>query len=321
VDRRRILVTGGAGFIGFALVKSLADSDIVVFDNFERSHSTNRSQLSKMGNVTTIHGDIRDAEALNSAAVGCDMVVHCAAVAGVETVSRRAYETLIVNGLGSLNVLQAARTNGVGRVVVLSTSEVYGTRALNAKESDPTSIAPAGEPRWTYAASKLFEEHAALALHREGRTRSLVVRPFNVYGPGQVGDGAIRNFITAALQNVDLVIRGTPNSIRSWCYIEDFIRGLLGLMNNDASFGQIVNLGDPLTSLSVAELASLVLKNVPGSRSRVVMNESPTVDIMMRTPNIDLLRQLVPDVAGTSLEDGITKTRDWLHENLHDSAI
>ena len=321
MDRRRILVTGGAGFIGFALVKSLADSDIVVFDNFERSHPTNQSQLAKMGNVTTIHGDIRDPEALNAAAIGCDMVVHCAAVAGVQTVTRRAYETLVVNGLGSLNVLQAAHMNAVERVVVLSTSEVYGTCALNAKESDPTSIAPAGEPRWTYAASKLFEEHAALALHREGRTRSLVIRPFNVYGPGQVGDGAIRNFITAALKDADLIIRGTPDSIRSWCYIDDFVQGLLGLMNNDASFGRIVNLGDPSTSLSVVELASLVLKNVPESRSRVVVNESPTIDIMTRTPNIDLLRRLVPKSAGTSLEDGIKKTRDWLHESLHDSAI
>ena len=321
MDRRRILVTGGAGFIGLALVRSFKDTDVVVFDNFARSHPESRAQLDRLDYVTTIFGDILDPVALTSAASGCDTIVHCAAVAGVQAVSRRAYETLMVNGLGSLNVLQAARVNEVQRVVMLSTSEVYGANALDAKESDPTSIAPAGEPRWTYAASKLFEEHAALALHREGKIRCLVVRPFNVYGPGQVGDGAIRNFITAALNDADLVIRGSSDAVRSWCYIEDFTQTLLGLMNNAESFGRIVNLGDPLTSLTVAQLANVVLRNVPGTRSQVVTAELPAIDIMTRTPNVDLLRQLVPFTASTSLEDGIRKTRDWLSESLHDPTI
>jgi nucleoside-diphosphate-sugar epimerase len=321
VTRKRVLVTGGAGFIGFSLVKALSDTEIVVFDNFARSHPKVRIALSAMGPVSVVSGDILDEKAVHAAALGCNTVIHCAAVAGVQTVSLNAFDTLAINGVGSLNVLRAARRNSVAQVVMLSTSEVYGPFALAARESNPTVVLPAGEPRWTYAASKLFEEHAALALHRADGMKCMVVRPFNIYGPGQVGDGAILNFVMAALQDHDLIVRSSPDAIRSWCYIDDFVQAFISLLDGGLGWGRIINIGDPNTAISVLELAQLVLRNVPNSRSRIVINESPEIDIVARTPDVTLLNSIVPYSKTMSLEDGIRRTRDWLSGNLHDSSL
>lgn len=321
MTKRQLLVTGGAGFIGFSLVNALSEAEIVVFDNFARSHPKVQLALSKMSHVTVVSGDILDREAIQVAAKGCDTIIHCAAVAGVQTVSLNSFDTLAVNGVGSLNVLHAARDNSVAQVVVLSTSEVYGPMALEAHESNPTVILPAGEPRWTYAASKLFEEHAALALHRPDGTKCMVVRPFNVYGPGQVGDGAVRNFILAALQDNDLVVRSSPFAVRSWCYIDDFVHALICLINGGLGWGRIVNIGDPSTAVSVLELARLVLKNVPNSRSKIVVNEIPQVDIVERTPDVTLLNSLISNFVTVPLETGIRQTVDWLSGSLRDSSL
>ncbi len=321
MTKRRVLITGGAGFIGFSLVKALSDTEVVVFDNFARSHPKVRLALSAMNHVSVVSGDILDERAVNDAVLGCTEILHCAAVAGVQTVSLNSFDTIMINGVGSMNVLRAARNNSIPRVVMLSTSEVYGPFALSARESNPTVILPAGEPRWTYAASKLFEEHAALALHRPDGTNCMVVRPFNIYGPGQVGDGAIRNFIMAALQDQDLIVRSSPDAVRSWCYIDDFVRALTGLLDGGLGWGKIINIGDPNTAISVLELAQLVLNNVPKSRSRILISENPAIDIVARTPDVTLLNSFVAYSGTMSLENGIVRTRDWLIGNLHDSSL
>ena len=142
-------------------------------------------------------------------------VVHCAAIAGIDTVSTKPVTTMRVNMIGSANVLAAAHlAGGCERVVCFSTSEIFGRRAFRVTESDEANIGAVGEPRWTYAVSKLAEEHLALAYYIEHQLPVTVVRPFNVYGPGQVGEGAMRIFIERALAGQPIVVHGDGSQIR-----------------------------------------------------------------------------------------------------------
>ena len=145
--------------------------------------------------------DVMDADAMRELAQGVTHIVHCAAIAGVDTVQESPVRTMRVNMIGTYNVLEAALAtkDTLERLVEFSTSEVFGTHAINARERNVTTIGSVGEARWTYAVSKLAGEHMAHAYYRELGLPCVTVRPFNVYGPGQVGGGAIRAFTEAAL--------------------------------------------------------------------------------------------------------------------------
>ena len=136
--------------------------------------------------------------------------------------------TMRVNMIGSANVLEAAAMlDSCERVVCFSTSEVFGQHAFRSSEADSTVMGQVGEARWTYAVSKLAEEHLAIAYHAELGLPVTVVRPFNVYGPGQVGEGAMRIFIERAVENLPIEIHGDGTQIRAWCYVDDMVRGVL----------------------------------------------------------------------------------------------
>ena len=145
-------------------------------------------------------------------------MVHFSAIAGIYIVTKSPVTTMRVNMTGSANVLEAANNLGsCERVVCFSTSEVFGQRAFRVSETDNAVMGALGEPRWTYAVSKLAEEHLAIAYHSEFGLPTTVVRPFNVYGPGQVGEGAMRIFIERALRHDPIHIHGDGSQIRAWC--------------------------------------------------------------------------------------------------------
>ena len=199
LSRKRVCITGGAGFIGSYLVQRLIDdNDVVVYDNLHR----NAIQFADVDGHPHLHfikGDVLDYEATRKAVDGCHIVIHCAAIAGVYSVDRNAVTTMEVNMLGTHQVVKAALDVGVERFVEFSTSEVYGPFIHKGKEDDVTTIGPIGESRWVYAASKLASEHLSYAHYKEDGLPLAIVRPFNVYGPRQVGDGAIRGMILQAL--------------------------------------------------------------------------------------------------------------------------
>ena len=150
-----------------------------------------------------------DAETVKELAQGATHFVHCAAIAGVDTVLESPVRTMRVNMIGTYNVLEAAvaTLDTLERFVDFSTSEVFGTHAYNVNEGHVTTIGSVGEARWTYAVSKLAGEHMAHAYHDELGLPTVTVHPFNVFGPGQIGGGAIRAFIEAALAGEDLIVR------------------------------------------------------------------------------------------------------------------
>ena len=199
---KRILITGGAGFIATTLARELVDdNEIVAVDNLHRDALAG-TPLANHPNFTLHQCDVLDGEQLKELAAGATHFVHCAAIAGVETVLESPVRTMRVNVIGTYNALEAALAtiDTLERFVDFSTSEVFGTHAYNVSEGQVSTIGSVGEARWTYAVSKLAGEHMAHAYHDELKLPTVTVHPFNVFGPGQIGGGAIRAFIEAALE-------------------------------------------------------------------------------------------------------------------------
>ena len=229
LTNKRICISGGAGFIGSHLVSRLVEqNEIVAYDNLHRN-ALQFAQVDGHKNLRFIKGDVLDYEATRKAVDGCTIVIHCAAIAGVYTVDRSAVRTMEVNMLGTHQVVKAALDVGVERFVEFSTSEVYGPFIHKGREDGLTQIGPIGESRWVYAASKLASEHLSYAHYREDNLPLVIVRPFNVYGPRQVGDGAIRGITLQALRDLPITLYNDGTQIRSWCFV-DTQEGLVVLL-------------------------------------------------------------------------------------------
>jgi UDP-glucose 4-epimerase len=306
-----IFITGGAGFIGSTLAGSLlARSNVVVFDNFARDALSGTDYVDSP-NLRILRGDVLDARSIIEAMRGATRVVHCAGITGIDTVVKRPVDTIRVNAIGSANVLQsAAELGNIRRVTCFSTSEVFGQLAFRSEETSPTVLGAAGEARWTYAVSKLAEEHLAYAYFKQYQLPTVSVRPFNVYGPGQVGEGAMRTFIMRALDGEDLIIHGEGAQIRAWCYIDDMVEGILRTLVLDTAVGESFNIGNQRAVVSVYGLASTIVR-VLESSSEIRFVPRPSADIDLRIPSIDKARDVLGFEAQVDLEDGIRRTAKY----------
>ncbi len=201
IQGKRILLTGGAGFIGTALARRLLEhNDIVVLDN-EHRNALKDSDIARHPRLDFQRGDVLDPPAVRKAIKGCQIVVHLAAIAGVDTVMRMPVTCMKVAMIGTYNVLEAAiEEKHIERFIDFSTSEVFGSYAYKVREGDVTTLGAVGEARWTYAVSKLATEHLAHNYHKQYGLPALSIRPFNIYGPGQVGEGAVHHFIVRSLR-------------------------------------------------------------------------------------------------------------------------
>jgi UDP-glucose 4-epimerase len=314
LKNKHIFITGGAGFIGSTLAGLLLeDNKVTVFDTFQRDSLSGRP-FAKHPNLRTIRGDILDAPAVREAMAGATHVVHCAAIAGIDTVTKSPCTTLRVNMIGSANVLEAAQAvGGLERVVCFSTSEIFGARAFRVDEASPAIVGAVGEPRWTYAVGKLAEEHLAIAYHAEFGLPTTVVRPFNVYGPGQVGEGAIRNFMIAALSGAPITIHGDGAQIRAWCYVDDMIDCVLRALERPEAVGETFNVGHPASASSIYALAEAIVR-VTGSKSQITRVERAGADVELRVPDVAKARKLLGFEAQVGLEEGIRRTANWFAE-------
>ena len=182
-----------------------------------------------------------------------------------------------VNLIGTYNVLEAALAakDTVERFIDFSTSEVFGTYAFKVDEQHVTTQGSVGEARWTYAVSKLAGEHMAHAYHAELGLPTVSVRPFNVYGPGQIGGGAIRAFIEAALAGHDLAIHGDGSQIRAWCYVDDMVDGALLALEHPSAVGESFNIGNARSAVTIYDLAHRI-KRLTGARARSCSSRSTT---------------------------------------------
>lgn len=312
IDGCRVFVTGGAGFIGSRLVEVLGPSnDVTIYDSLDRSSLHART----LGpSVEVISGDILDRDALGAAMAGHDVVVHCAAVAGIASVVGSPVRTLRVNTVGSFNVLEAAAAlDDVIRVVCFSTSEVFGPNADLVGEDDPAVIGPPREPRWSYAASKVVEEHLAMGYHREIGLPTVVVRPFNVYGPGQTGEGAINSMARRALAGESVTITGDGSQIRAWTYVDDMVDGVLAALASPAAVGESFNIGNATQSVTISELARTII-DIVGSESTIEHVEALSADVHVRVPDTSRATELLGFTAQVPLHEGLERTVRWLRE-------
>ena len=310
ISGKTVFITGGAGFIGSTLAGRLvAENRVVLFDNLSRN-ALRDQPFRDHPNLRLIEGDILDPAALATAMSGADVVVHCAAIAGIDTVIREPVTTMRVNLVGSANVLEAAaRLDHLDRIVCFSTSEVFGQHSFRSAESDATVMGAVGEARWTYAVSKLAEEHLAVAYFQQMQLPTTVVRPFNVYGPGQVGEGALRTFIIKALRDEPIEIHGDGTQIRAWCYIDDMIDGLLLAIENPRAIGESFNIGNQRAIVTIYGLANTVVR-VLGSRSTIGFTRKDYVDVELRVPSVGKAAEILGFEARIDLEEGIRRSAD-----------
>ena len=318
---KRILITGGAGFIGTTLARRLVDAnEIVAVDNLHRDALTG-TDLAEHPNLAFHQGDILDADLMEQLADGVTHIVHCAAIAGVDTVRESPVRTMRVNLIGTYNVLEAAVSNlpTLERLVDFSTSEVFGTHAFNVQEGQVSTIGSVGEARWTYAVSKLAGEHMAHAYHDELGLPTVTVHPFNVYGPGQIGGGAIRAFIEAALAERDLTIHGDGSQIRAWTYVTDMVAGVLLCLEHPNAVGQAFNIGNPRSAVTIFDLAQRIkrLSDAPGE---IVFQPLHYADVELRIPNVGKARAELGWEPVVELDDGLEKTIAWYREKTLASA-
>ena len=312
VRGKRIVITGGAVFIGTTLARLLVDAnEVVALDNLHRD-ALSGTDLADHRNFELHQVDVLDAEAVRELAAGATHVVHCAGIAGVDTVLESPVRTMRVNLIGTYNVLEAtlATRETVERFVEFSTSEVFGTHAVNAREGSVTTIGSVGEARWTYAVSKLAGEHMAHAYHDELALPTVTLRPFNVYGPGQIGGGAIRAFIEAALAGRDLTIHGDGSQIRAWCYVDDMVRAVLLCLERPEAVGQSFNVGNPRSAVTIYDLARRV-KRLTGCPGEIVFQPLHYADVEIRIPNVEKAREALGFEAEVELDEGLERTIAW----------
>jgi UDP-glucose 4-epimerase len=173
-----------------------------------------------------------------------------------------------------------------------------------------TTIGSVGEARWTYAVSKLAGEHMAHAYHDELGIPTVTVRPFNVYGPGQIGGGAIRAFIEAALRGDNLTVRGDGSQIRAWCYVSDMVEAVRLCLEHPNAVGQSYNVGNPRSAVTIFDLAQRV-KRITGCPGDVVFAPLDYVDVELRIPNVEKARDDIGFAAKVELDEGLERTIAW----------
>lgn len=316
LKNKTIFITGGAGFIATATIKRLiADNRIIVWDNFSRN-SLKYSGLEGHPNLTVIKGDVLDLDGLKAAIpLDTDFVIHTAAIAGIATVTKNPVLTWEVNVLGTVNVLKALQAlkliERLERFVGFSTSEVFGNAALRVEESMPLSVQPIGEMRWIYAVSKLASEYLIYSYYKNFGLKACVLRPFNVFGAGQVGEGAIQIFIKKALRNEPLTIYGDGSQIRSWCYVDDMVQGLLLSMIKEAAIGQVFNIGNPKNTVTTLSLAEKVIQLTNSKSVITFVPKENGADVELRIPSIKKAQQLLGYQPEVDLDQGIKMAAEW----------
>jgi nucleoside-diphosphate-sugar epimerase len=315
ITGKKILITGGAGFIGVNLIERLIDHNkVVIYDNFHRN-ALRYAAFSKHKNLTVVKGDVLDLKALSKAGKGCQIVVHMASIAGVDTVLSMPVKTMEVALIGTYNALKVAEAQkNIHRFIDFSTSEVFGSYAYQVKESDKTTLGTVGEARWTYAVSKLATEHLTMNHCRERGLPAVAIRPFNIFGPRQVGVGAIHEFIRRALKDETITIHNDGGQIRSWCYIDDIVDGVLLCLGKKEAVGHTFNIGNPRSTVTIYNLA-LEIKRLSRSASPIVFKKVIMQDVELRVPDITKARDILGYAPKVDLTEGLARTIEWYRKD------
>jgi dTDP-glucose 4,6-dehydratase len=312
-DLRRILVTGGAGFIGSHLCRRLLEEgcDVLVFDNLLTGRVSNIERILGHERFSFEHYDITNYLFVDGP---LDAILHFASPASPADFEKLPIQILKVGSLGTHKVLGLAKAKGA-RILLASTSECYGDPEVNPQpETYWGNVNPIGI-RGVYDEAKRFSEAMTMAYHRHHGVDTRIVRIFNTFGPRmQIGDGrAIPNFFRQALRGEDVTVYGDGSQTRSFCYVDDLVEGIWRLLRSN-HVGP-VNLGNP-SEMSLRAMAEKIIE-ITGSSSRIVTMPLPPDDPKVRRPNIDLARKVLdgwgPQI---SVEEGLERTREYFADEL-----
>ena len=293
----RVLVTGGAGFIGSHLADALiARGDhVVALDNFSTGSTANIKHITK--NFEIIDGDIRNADLINDTIKDVDLVFHMAAALGVNTILESPLESISTNIAGSEVVLNAA-ANHKKRILIASTSEIYGKnpkQPLN--ESDDRVVGSPQKIRWSYSDAKAIEEAMAFSLNQEKGLKVTTARLFNTVGPRQSAHYGmvVPRFIRSALKNESINIYGDGKQSRVFCHVDDAIEALLALVGTDKTMNEVYNVGGT-GEITIKELADQVIKETKSQSSIEFISYEKAYapgfeDMQRRVPNISKIKQ------------------------------
>ncbi|HEY6294097.1 MAG TPA: NAD-dependent epimerase/dehydratase family protein [Streptosporangiaceae bacterium] len=305
--RRRVLITGGAGFIGSTLGDALLalGNEVTALDNLSTGTLANLDHALRHPSFTFIEGDIRNARLVERVVAGYDAVVHLAARIGLRLVIESPTETIESNVRGTEVVLKAAARHGT-RTIVASTSEVYGLSTHHpSSESDPITFGSPTRGRWSYACSKACNESLALALQRERGLPATVVRLFNTVGPRQSAryGMVLSRFVRQALSGEPLTVYGDGTQTRSFCHVSDVLDALTTLIDRPVGVGDVFNIGNP-AEITVLDLARTVIART-GSASGITF--VPFADVF--GDGFEEIERRVPDITKARAELGFSPSR------------
>jgi UDP-glucuronate decarboxylase len=307
---KKVLVMGGAGFLGTNLCKSLLLNGFEVYclDNLSTGSATNLRSLAKEPNFTFIDHDVRD-----SFFFPCDWIINLASPASPYRYQLNPVGTLVTNFQGTLNGLELARENGA-RFLQASTSEVYGDPTVHPQiESYWGNVNPVGD-RSCYDEGKRAAETLCSDYRKQYGVKSTIIRIFNTYGPNMARDDGrvVSNFIVQALEGKDITIYGDGIQSRSLCFVEDLIQAFLKIINNDNEIKGPMNLGNP-EEITMIELASKILM-LTGSSAKLIYSDLPVDDPKRRKPDITLAKKTLDWEPKTDLNVGLKKTIEYFRD-------
>lgn len=315
---KRVLITGGAGFIGSHLAEALLQEghEVRVIDDLSTGRIENILHLEDHPNFSYTIESILDSDVLNMVAHGVDQIYHLAAAVGVRLIVEEPLRTLQTNIEGTERVLKVANANRA-KILITSTSEIYG-KSLSApfSEDDDRILGSTTKTRWSYSTSKAVDEILALAYYRSRRLPVVVVRLFNTCGPRQTGQYGmvIPRFVQQSLSNEPITIFGDGKQTRCFCFVGDTVRALRLLMDHKGAEGQIFNIGSD-REISIEDLAKLILQ-MTGSKSELkyipynVAYEEGFEDMLRRVPNISKIRDLTGFIPHVELEQILQEVID-----------
>lgn len=318
VRGRRVLVTGGAGFIGSSLCEALAPTNqVTVFDDFSSGKPENVAYLEGLPGFRVLRGDVRDAAALAEAVRGAELVYHLA-VSCLRVSIRDPMASHEVNATGTLNLCRACHDARVGRLVYVSSSEVYGTAARVPMDEDHPC-----EPITVYGASKLAGEKYAAAYHRTYGLATMIVRPFNTYGPREHLEGmygeVIPKFAARIMNGRPPVIFGDGTQTRDFTYVEDTVRGIVLASASDAMVGRVVNVARG-QEVSIRDLARIVAAALGRPELEPVHEQPRPGDVHRHFAGVARARELFGFAAPVGIEEGVRRYLAWLAAATPDPA-
>ena len=289
----RVLVTGGAGFIGSHLADALIarGDQVVALDNFSTGSTANIKHITK--NVEIIDGDIRNTDLMNDTIKDVDLIFHMAAALGVNTILESPLESISTNIAGSEVVLTAA-ANHKKRILIASTSEIYGKnpkQPLN--ENDDRVVGSPQKIRWSYSDAKAIEEAMAFSLNQEKGLEVTTARLFNTVGPRQSAHYGmvVPRFVRSALKNEPIGIYGDGTQSRVFCHVQDAIEALLALVGTDKAINEVYNVGGT-GEITIKELADAVIKETKSQSSIEYIPYEKAY-----APGFEDMQRRVPDIS------------------------